>query len=214
MSGGDRVAADSSEEVPTQELDAEDLCLLLYTSGTTGRPKGTLHTHGGTLAKVAQEVAYFMDVKNGDRFFWLTDMGWMMGPWEIIGTTFLGASVFLFEGAPNWPNPDRLWEIVDRHQLTHLGISPTAVRLLRRSGDDWVERYDLSTLRILASTGEPWDRESYLWFFHKVGRGRRPIINISGGTELMGCLLAAPPIVDIKPCSLGGPGFGNGCGCG
>ncbi len=197
-----------SEEAPTERLQSEALCLIIYTSGTTGRPKGTLHTHGGVIAQVPRELSYFMDVKPGDRFFWLTDLGWMMGPWEIIGATFLGATVFLFEGAPNWPNPNRLWKLVERHGLTHLGVSPTAIRLLLRAGDDWVQRHDLSSLRILGSTGEPWDTESYLWLFRKVGHERCPIINISGGSELMGCLLACTPVAPLKPCSFQGPGLG------
>ena len=196
------------EEGETERLDSEAPCLILYTSGTTGRPKGAIHTHGGLVATVPRELAYYFDCKPSDRFFWLTDIGWMMGPWEIIGVLFQGAALVIYEGAPNWPDPDRLWKIVDRHRLTHLGVSPTAVRMLRRAGDDRVQRHGLESLRILGSTGEPWDPESYLWFFRKVGRSRSPVINISGGTELMGCLLVCPPIAEIKTCSFRGPGLG------
>ena len=204
----DELVESYPSRAPTERLNSEDLCLNIYTSGTTGRPKGTLHTHGGVIAQVPRELAYFMDVQERDRFFWLTDLGWMMGPWEIIGVTFLGATVFLFEGAPNWPNPDRLWQIVERHRLTHLGISPTAIRLLLRAGEQWVDRHDLSSLRILGSTGEPWDPESYLWYFRKAGGERCPVINISGGSELMGCLVACTPLAPLKPCSFQGPGLG------
>lgn len=191
----------------TVELDSEDKCLVVYTSGTTGRPKGTVHTHGGVLAQIAKELGYYFDVKPGDRFFWLTDMGWMMGPWSLIGSTFFGAACMIFEGAPDWPNPDRLWQLVEDSELTHLGISPTAVRLLARAGERWAEKHDLSSLRILGSTGEPWDPESYAWFFRNAGGCQRPIINISGGTEIMGCLLACYPIAALKPCSFHGPGL-------
>ncbi|MBZ5498353.1 MAG: AMP-binding protein [Acidobacteriia bacterium] len=197
----------SGEPIATVPTDSEDRCLVVYTSGTTGRPKGAVHTHGGALAQIAKELGYYFDVKPDDRFFWLTDMGWMMGPWAVIGTMFFGATCMVFEGAPNWPRPDRLWDLVDRHQLTHLGISPTAIRLLSRAGDAWIERHDLQCLRILGSTGEPWDPESYAWFFQKAGRARCPVINISGGTEIMGCLLACAPVAPLKPCSFHGPGL-------
>jgi acetyl-CoA synthetase len=131
-----------------------------------------------------------------------------MGPWELIGTSFFGATVVLFEGAPNHPGPDCLWEIVARHRVTHLGISPTAIRLLKSSGPEWAAKHDLSSLRILGSTGEPWDPDSYMWFFEHVGRRRCPIINISGGTEIVGCLLSPLPIMPLKVCTLGGPGLG------
>jgi len=121
---------------------------------------------------------------------------------------FAGATLVIYEGAPNWPEPDRLWKLAERHEVTQLGVSPTAVRMLRRAGDAWIPRHGLEALRILGSTGEPWDPESYHWLFHAVGRGRAPIINISGGTELMGCLLASPPITEIKSCSFRGPGLG------
>jgi acetyl-CoA synthetase len=153
-------------------------------------------------------MAYHFDVKPADRFFWVTDIGWMMGPWMIIGVHFLGGSVLIFEGAPNHPRPDRLWKMVDRHRVTHLGISPTAIRVLRRQGEEWAAGHDLSSLRILGSTGEPWDPESYLWFFEKIGRSRIPIINISGGTEIVGCFLAPLPIRPLKACTLQGPGLG------
>jgi acetyl-CoA synthetase len=193
---------------PTDQLDAEATALVIYTSGTTGKPKGTVHTHAGCLAQMAKELGYYFDVKRDDVFFWVTDIGWMMGPWEMIGVAHFGATIVLFEGAPNYPNPDRLWEIVERHKVTHLGISPTAIRLLKTTGEDWIRRHDLSSLRILGSTGEPWDPDSYLWFFEHVGGKRCPIINISGGTEIVGCLLAPMPITPLKPCTLRGPGLG------
>ena len=193
---------------PTVELEAEDTALILYTSGTTGKPKGTVHTHAGALAQMAKELGYAFDVKKDDVFFWVTDIGWMMGPWEMIGVTFFGAHFLIFEGAPNWPNPDRLWEIVAKHKVNTLGVSPTAIRLLKTSGDDWVTKHDLSSLRTLGSTGEPWDPESYMWLFEKVGGKRCPIINISGGTEIVGCLLSPLPITPLKACTLRGPGLG------
>ena len=193
---------------PTERLPAEAPSMILYTSGTTGKPKGTVHTHAGALAQMVKELGYAFDVKRDDVFFWVTDIGWMMGPWELIGVLHFGATVVLFEGAPNYPNPDRLWEIVERHKVTHLGISPTAIRLLKTTGPEWAAKRDLSSLRILGSTGEPWDPDSYLWYFEHVGKRRCPIINISGGTEIVGCLLSPLPIMPLKPCSLGGPGLG------
>ncbi|MCP5468227.1 MAG: acetate--CoA ligase [Deltaproteobacteria bacterium] len=198
----------ASVPVETARLDAEARSMIIYTSGTTGLPKGTVHTHAGCLAQMTKELAYYFDTKSEDVFFWVTDIGWMMGPWEIIGTTSLGASFVIFEGAPDYPEPDRLWRIVEKHGVTIFGISPTAIRLLMKQDSKWVEKNDLSKLRILGSTGEPWDPESYRWFFEKVGQKRCPIINISGGTELVGCLLAPLPIMPLKACTLGGPGLG------
>ncbi|GAB4256702.1 MAG: AMP-binding protein [Thermoleophilia bacterium] len=197
---------------PTKSLEAEHRSLVIFTSGTTGRPKGTVHTHAGCLAQMAKELGYAFDVKPDDVFFWVTDIGWMMGPWEIIGVNFFGATVVLFEGAPNWPHPGRLWEICQELAVTHLGISPTAVRLLMREGSQ-PERFDLSALKYLGSTGEPWDSDSYLWFFEHVGGGRLPIINISGGTEIVGCFLMPLPITALKPTTLRGPGLGMAVDC-
>ncbi|MHC5011585.1 MAG: AMP-binding protein [Planctomycetota bacterium] len=192
----------------TAVLPSEAQSMILYTSGTTGKPKGTVHTHMGCLATMTKELGYAFDVHPGDRFFWLTDIGWMMGPWEMIGVTALGGTVVVFEGAPNWPQPDRLFEIVEKHGVTHLGVAPTAIRLLRRAGDDLATGRDLSSLRILGSTGEPWDPESWMWCFEKVGGGTCPIINISGGTELVGCHLSPLPVTALKPTTLRGPGLG------
>lgn len=192
----------------TVRTEAEDLSLVIYTSGTTGRPKGTVHTHAGCQAQMAKELGYYFDVKEKDVFFWVTDIGWMMGPWEILGVMTFGATFVIFEGAPDWPNPNRLWEIVENHRVTHLGISPTAVRLLIKSGIEWTKRHDLSSIRMLGSTGETWDPESYQWFFEHIGGKRCPIINISGGTEIVGCHLAPLPITPLKACTLRGPGLG------
>ncbi|WP_144905610.1 AMP-binding protein [Halobellus captivus] len=198
--------ADDSYE--SASLPSNQESMLLYSSGTTGEPKGIVHTHAGGLLQPAKEIHFGFDQRPGDRFFWVSDIGWMMGPWTLIGNHAFGGTVFMYEGAPDHPEPDRLWEMIDRHDLTQFGISPTAIRALRGHGDDWVESHDLSSLRLLGSTGEPWDRESWEWFYEKVGGGERPIMNISGGTEIIGCFLMPTPIQPLKPCSLGGPGLG------
>jgi acetyl-CoA synthetase len=191
-----------------ERLDSEHPLFIAYTSGTTGKPKGSVHVHAGLLVKLAAEVAYQADLHRDETLFWVTDLGWIMGPWEIIGAGALGATVFLFDGAPNHPGPDRTWEMVERHRITTLGISPTLIRSLIPAGDQMVTRHDLSSLRILGSTGEPWNPDPYLWFQNVVGGGRCPIINISGGTEVGACFLSPLPITDLKACTLRGPALG------
>ncbi len=191
-----------------EDTDAEDPFMIAYTSGTTGRPKGSVHVHGGFLVKIAAEVAYQTDYHRGETLFWFSDPGWIMGPWEMVGTLALGGTVFLYDGAPNHPGPDRLWDMVERHRIDILGVSPTLVRALAPLGDEHVTKHDLSSLRVLGSTGEPWNSEPYLWFSRVVGGGRCPIINFSGGTEVGACFLSPTPVMPLQACSLGGPALG------
>ena len=210
VSWRDLTAAGSAGSVDggAAALDSEAPLMIAYTSGTTGKPKGAVHVHGGFLVKVAAEAAYQTDVHPDDVLYWVTDMGWIMGPWEMVGTHASGACVFMYEGAPNYPGPDRLWDMCERHGVSILGISPTLVRALMPAGEEPVKAHDLSGLRILASTGEPWNPEPYRWFSDVVGGGRCPIINISGGTEIGACFLGQAPVIPTKSCSLGSPSLG------
>ena len=195
-------------EFTTKSLDPESPLMIAYTSGTTGVPKGAVHVHGGFLVKIAQEVAHQVDMHAADRLCWVTDLGWIMGPWELVGGLAAGGTIVLLEGAPDFPAPDRIWSLVERHGVTILGVSPTLIRALMKHGTEPVRSHDLSCLRILASTGEPWDPESWRWLFEHAGGARCPIINLSGGTEVGACLLSALPITPLKPCSLAGPALG------
>jgi acetyl-CoA synthetase len=192
-------------ELPPLEVDAEHPYLLAYTSGTTGRPKGALHVHGGFLVSIAREAAYQTDVRRGDRVFFSTDMGWIMGPWTVVGAGAAGATVVYMEGAPDWPH-DRLWRIVEEERVTMLGLSPTLVRALIPRGEPDA---DLSSLAAFCTTGEPWNHDPYLWLFEHVGGGRVPIVNISGGTEVGACFLTSVITEPIKPVGLGFPALGQ-----
>ena len=190
------------------DTESEDRFMLAYTSGTTGNPKGAVHVHGGFLVKIASEVAYQADLHDGETLYWVTDMGWIMGPWEVVGGGALGVTVVLFEGAPNYPDEGRVWASVEKFGVNALGISPTLIRGLKTAGEEPVRKHDLSSLRILASTGEPWNPEPYNWLSQVVADGKIPIINISGGTEVGACFLSPHPVEPIKECSLGGPSLG------
>ncbi|WP_414659940.1 AMP-binding protein [Horticoccus sp. 23ND18S-11] len=203
------VAKGEQPAVDCAVTEAEDPCLIIYTSGTTGRPKGTVHTHAGCLAQMGKELRYAFDVRPGEPFFWVTDIGWMMGPWEIIGCLMYRTPIVLFDGAPNFPTSDRIWEICAKLGVVTLGCSPTLIRMLLRATDGrGPKAHDLSKLRVLGSTGEVWDEASYRWYAENVGGGRCPVINISGGTEIVGCHVQPYPVEPLKACTVGGPALG------
>ena len=194
-----------SPERDTLVTDAEDPYMLIYTSGTTGKPKGAVHVHCGFPIKGAQDMAHCFDVQPDDTLFWLTDIGWMMGPWAISGALMLGATLAIYDGTPDYPGPDRLWDFAERHGVTVIGVAPTVVRSLMTHGEELVKRHDLSKLRILGASGEPWNSGPWHWAFEVVGGGRCPIINYSGGTEISGGIVGCTTITPIKPCSFSGP---------
>ncbi len=203
-----RGLAAAPDGIACEDTGAEDALMIAYTSGTTGKPKGAVHVHGGFLVKMASETAYQTDLHPDETLYWVTDMGWIMGPWEMVGAGCVGATVVLYEGAPDWPEPDRVWASVEQHGVNVLGVSPTLIRSLKTAGDEHPANHDLSSLRVFGSTGEPWNPEPYKWLSEVVGKGRIPIINISGGTEVGACFITPYPVEDIRVCSLGGASHG------
>ncbi|HEY7692752.1 MAG TPA: AMP-binding protein [Gaiellaceae bacterium] len=185
-------------------VDAEHPYLLTYTSGTTGRPKGVIHVQGGFLISIAREACYQADTHPDDVVHFSTDMGWIMGPWTVVGCGAMGATLVFAEGAPDWP-VDRMWRMVEEERVSILGCSPTLVRALIPHGEP---RADLSSLRVLITTGEPWNPEPYRWLFEHVGGSRVPIVNITGGTEVGAVFLGSSPAEPIKACSVGCPALG------
>jgi acetyl-CoA synthetase len=199
------LVANQPDAAATERTGADDPLMIIYTSGTTGRPKGAVHSHCGFPIKTAQDMVHCFDVHDGETMYWVSDMGWMMGPWEVFGMTLLGGTAVLYDGALDFPGPDRLWALVERHRVNILGVSPTLIRALMRYGHEPVRAHDLSSLRILGSTGEPWNPEPWKWFFDVVGRSRLPIINYSGGTEVSGGLVAGNVLTPLKPAAFAGP---------
>ncbi len=199
------LVAGQPDDCPTERTAADDPLMIIYTSGTTGRPKGAVHTHCGFAVKAAQDMVHSFDVHSGERMYWVSDIGWMMGPWELLGMTLLGGTVVTYDGALDYPGPDRLWSIVERHRVNVLGVSPTLIRTLMRHGDAPVRAHALESLRILGSTGEPWNPEPWRWLFDVVGGSRLPIINYSGGTEVSGGLVAGNVLTPLKPAAFAGP---------
>jgi acetyl-CoA synthetase len=190
--------------LPPLEVESETPYLLAYTSGTTGRPKGALHVQGGFLVSIAREAVYQTDVRPGDRVHFSTDMGWIMGPWTVVGAGAAGATIVFAEGAPDWP-VNRLWSLVESEQVTMLGLSPTLVRALIPHGEP---QTNLTSLRAICTTGEPWNPDPYRWLFEKVGGSTTPIVNVSGGTEVGACFLSTLITEPIKPVALGFPALG------
>ena len=201
----DDLIKDQPVQADTEKTDAEDVLMVIYTSGTTGKPKGAVHIHCGFPIKAAQDMAHGLDLHEDDILYWMTDMGWMMGPWEVFGTLLLGSTMVFFDGAPDYPEVDRLWKLVEDHKITALGISPTLARSLMKFGDEPIKKHDISSLRLAGSTGEPWNPEPWMWFFKTVLEGKKPIINYSGGTEVSGGIVMGNVMKPLKPAAFSGP---------
>jgi acetyl-CoA synthetase len=207
--GRDRYWDEPSEPVTTAlPVDSETPCLLLYTSGSTGRPKACVHTHAGLPLRLAQEARHGFGIEPGQTMLWQTDMGWVMGTFLFVTTLVNRATAAVFEGTPDWPEPDRLWAVAQRSGANILGVGPTLVRALMSHGDELPRRYELPNLRAIGSTGEPWNLEPWLWCFRNVGREAIPIINVSGGTECGASILTGNVFSPVKPMAFCGPALG------
>lgn len=186
-------------DAPTQEMDAEAPYLLVFTSGTTGKPKGVVHSHIGFTAKLVLDLWLMLDCKPSDRVLWMSDMGWIIGPLVVFGTPLVGATLVLVEGAPNHPDADRMWRIVQEQRVSYLGVAPTTVRTFMAQGSTPDTTHDLSTLRMIISAGEAWTPEAWWWLFGQAGGSRLPILNFSGGTEMIS-IIGSTVLLPLKPC--------------
>ncbi len=200
-------AEDINSDCPYEEMDAEDPLFILYTSGSTGKPKGVLHTTGGYLTYAAHTTQYVFDVKDDDVHWCTADIGWITGHSYIVyGPLALGATSVMFEGVPSYPKPDRFWQIVDKFKINIFYTAPTVIRALMREGGEWTKHYDLTSLRLLGSVGEPINPEAWLWFHNNIGNGSLPLVDTWWQTETGGIMISAMPYATpLKPGSAARP---------
>jgi acetyl-CoA synthetase len=194
-------AADITPDCPAEQLDAEDPLFILYTSGSTGKPKGVLHTIGGYLTYVQQTMKWVFDIKDEDTFWCTADIGWVTGHSYIVyGPLACGTTTILFEGVPTYPKVDRFWEMIEKYKVNIFYTAPTALRSLMREGDDWINKHDMSSLRLLGSVGEPINPEVWMWYYNVIGKGRCPIVDTWWQTETGGILITPiPGAIPAKP---------------
>jgi acetyl-CoA synthetase len=189
----------------TEVMDSEDPLFILYTSGTTGHPKGTLQVHGGFTIVAAQQTAYLIDMNPEDILFWYADIGWITGQvWVVYGSPIIGGTALVYNDALDYPTTDTWCRMIEDHNVSIFGAAPTAIRLFMKNNIQ-TRRYDFKSLRVLAATGEPINSKAWIWYFENVGKGRCPLINLSGGTEIGGAILSALPVMPLNPCTVGCP---------
>ncbi|MEL6943640.1 MAG: acetate--CoA ligase, partial [Bacteroidota bacterium] len=191
-----------SSDCPAEEMDSEDMLFILYTSGSTGKPKGVVHTCGGYMVYTCFTFKNAFQYQEGDVYWCTADIGWITGHSYIVyGPLLAGATSVMFEGVPTYPDAGRFWEVVDKHQVHQFYTAPTAIRALMAKGDEYVDKYDLSSLKVIGSVGEPINQEAWEWYNEKVGKGNAPIIDTWWQTETGGMMITPlPGITDTKPC--------------
>jgi acetyl-CoA synthetase len=198
-------AKSNRKQCKTEIMNSEDPLFILYTSGTTGVPKGTIQVHGGFTLVAAQQTSFLIDMKPTDILFWYADIGWITGQtWVVYGSPLIGGTALIYNGVLDYPKPDTWCNLIDKHKVTIFGTSPTAIRIFIKNNLS-ISNYDFQSLRILTMTGEPINKNAWIWYFENVGKKRCPIINLSGGTEIGGAIVSALPVMSIKPCTVGCP---------